>query len=82
MFDTYRGEEAPKWFEEAGCEINMVAHEEDLDYPDNYRCYRKRDGLGKEKYDKARESGCCGFADWEYTDKDGEVWIVGCNYGH
>tara|TARA_Y100001963_G_scaffold125455_1_gene177066 strand:+ start:2584 stop:2811 length:228 start_codon:yes stop_codon:yes gene_type:complete len=72
----------PLWMREACREINRVAEKEDLDYADNYRCYRKRDGLGKERYDEAKSSGCCGSADWEYTSKDGEVWIVGCNYGH
>ena len=82
MFYPSQGEERPKWFEEACCEISRIADKEGLEYPDNYRCYRKRDELGKERYDKAKRSGCCGFADWEYTDKEGEVWIVGCNYGH
>ena len=68
--------------EEACCEINKVVEKEDLEFADNYRCYRKKDELGKKKYDETIESGCCGFADWEYTDKHGDIWMGGCNYGH
>ena len=75
-------EEPPLWFQEACCEINRVVEKEDLEFADNYRCYRKKDELGKKKYDETIEGGCCGFADWEYTDKHGDIWMVGCNYGH
>ena len=73
-------EEPPLWFQEACCEINKAMGDEE--FVDNHRCYRKKDELGKKAYDKAIESGCCGSSDWEYTDKHGDVWIVGCNYGH
>ena len=80
MSRHYIPSDKPLWFQEACAVINteMIGEQ----FVDNHRCYRKKDELGKKTYDEAIKSGCCGSRDWEYTDKDGDVWIVGCNYGH
>lgn len=56
---------------------------QDLEFADNYRAYRVRDGYGKEQYDYAKSTGCCGTADWKVTIPAlNEEWVFGCNYGH
>jgi hypothetical protein len=54
----------------------------DLDYDDNYRAYRHKDDKFREDYEMSLDAGCCGFFDVHYTDLSGDVWTIGCNYGH
>ena len=50
-----------------------------LEFADSFRAYRRRGSYLKEQFEAAR--GCCGS--WEgQTVVNGEVWIIGCNYGH
>lgn len=53
-----------------------------LEYDDNYRAYRRKDGLGFEEFTTKRESGCCGSYEVGIIDDSGDAWIVGCNHGH
>lgn len=65
--------------------IEAISYEvgrNDLEYADNYRAYRHKDGKFQEDYDDAVQHGCCGYWDIDYTDTHGDVWTIGCNYGH
>ena len=48
---------------------------------DNRRAYRVRDSLHKSDFVTAEKSGCCGFYN-SHSIVDGDMWFVGCNYGH
>jgi hypothetical protein len=52
-----------------------------LDYADNYRAYRFRDGKYKKEFIERDRRGCCGTFEG-YTVVDGDKWIIGCNHGH
>jgi len=52
-----------------------------LDYADNYRAYRVKDGYLLPEFVAARKRGCCGEFETS-TIVNGDKWIVGCNYGH
>jgi len=60
------------------CEIDH----NDLEYADNYRAYRHKDGHLEQEYYCRIDHGCCGFFDVEYIDFNGDTWTIGCNYGH
>ena len=65
--------------------IEAITHEVehgDLDFADNYRAYRHKDFKFIEDYNTAYAYGCCGYLDMDYTDTHGDVWTIGCNYGH
>ena len=49
---------------------------------DNYRAYRFKDGLHIAAYKKATAKGCCGEAQWWTKSRSGDIWRIGCNYGH
>jgi len=52
-----------------------------LNYPDNLRAYRVSDRYGKPEFIASVKTGCCRF--WEGSALvDGELWVIGCNYGH
>jgi hypothetical protein len=53
-----------------------------LEYADNYRAYNWTTGVHKKPYTKALESGCCGQFDTWTKDREGNIWRIGCNYGH
>lgn len=59
-------------------EINKA----ELEYADNYRAYRWKDGLHIGSYKKAVNNGCCGEAQWWTKSRSGDIWRIGCNYGH
>jgi hypothetical protein len=61
------------------CLAKMLAR---LEYVDNIRWARKWDGGAAEAYEKARDGGCCGSYDTEVETESGDVWLLGCNYGH
>jgi len=54
---------------------------QDLECVDNCRIARKNDSNEVNAYEEARSEGCCGFFDMEIL-VDGEVFLIGCNYGH
>lgn len=56
---------------------------EGLSCVDNSRVARK-DSTGQvRRYRKQKESGCCGFSDWEARCPiDGKVYLLGFNFGH
>jgi hypothetical protein len=50
---------------------------------DNERIARKSNINEVEKYKDYRWDGCCGFVDEEFTaPEDGEIYLIGFNYGH
>lgn len=53
-----------------------------LEYADNYRAYRRKDGYMRDEFIAARKNGCCGFYEVSIIDVAGDHWIVGCNHGH
>jgi len=53
----------------------------ELEYADNLRAYRYKDGRGLEAYKRAERRGCCGSFETS-TMVEGEKWIIGCNFGH
>lgn len=63
----------------ADLEYEVARH--DLDCADNFRAYRVSDGYGFETYQRAADTGCCGYFEGS-TVVDGQKWIIGCNYGH
>jgi len=52
-----------------------------MEYADNSRVAQKSDPDQVAWYNYVRDHGCCGSCDIELT-VDGEVWLLGCNYGH
>lgn len=52
-----------------------------LEYTDNYRAFRWRDGFMKQQYKYRERKGCCGSFETS-TTYDGDRWIIGCNHGH
>lgn len=54
----------------------VVSH---LDYADNFRIYRLKD---RAAYYKQADKGCCGSWTSYYKCKSGNIYILGCNYGH
>ena len=52
-----------------------------LDYADNFRAMRVRDGLHSKDFTAAEYEGCCGCFERKVL-VNGVEWIVGCNYGH
>jgi hypothetical protein len=53
----------------------------DFECVDNCRIALKSDPKEMADYEAARADGCCGFYDQEIL-VDGEVYLIGCNYGH
>lgn len=51
-------------------------------YPDNHRYAKKSDRSSVDRYKYHQKKGCCGFKDFEVTALDGEVYMLGFNYGH
>lgn len=64
-------EEAEEWMEQ----------QVDDSCVDNHRYAKCSDGQAVEQYRKQEANGCCGFFDAEVMIA-GELWLVGCNYGH
>lgn len=54
------------------------------DCMDNVRiCMARYFGKPTLKYEIAKQSGCCGFYDEQITNpKTGNIFWIGCNYGH
>lgn len=51
----------------------------DLEYVDNFRIYPL---WMKNDYLDQRDRGCCGSADSQVKCKSGNIYLIGCNYGH
>lgn len=51
---------------------------------DNYRVSRiSETGDASQKYEEAKDNGCCGFIDKKVTNrKTGNEFIIGFNFGH
>lgn len=49
---------------------------------DNYRAAKVSDPEQVKAYEEQRRNGCCGSCDVSIEDDDGNLWIVGFNYGH
>ena len=62
-------------------EILYRTIELNLEFADNFRAYRVRDGYLRDEFVKAVARGCCGV--YEHgTTYQGDKWVIGCNYGH
>ena len=62
-------------------DIDYEVGRNQLEYADNYRAYRLKDGLGQLEFDHNKRNGCCGEFE-SSTIVDGDQWIIGCNHGH
>jgi len=62
-------------------DIDYEVGRNQLEYADNYRAYRLKDGLGQREFNHKRRKGCCGEFE-SSTVVDGDQWIIGCNHGH
>ncbi len=50
---------------------------------DLYRIAKKGDKKSEAIYNETKSMGCCGYYDYEFTNKKtGNTFLVGCNYGH
>ena len=52
-----------------------------LENADNFRAFRFKDDFLFEEYVKAGKRGCCG-AYYGSITYEGDIWYIGCNYGH
>ena len=62
-------------------ELEIQIHLNLLECTNKRRAYRVSDGLHKEQFIAACNSGQCGVYE-SSTIHNGEKWIIGCNYGH
>jgi hypothetical protein len=53
-----------------------VAH---LDYADNFRIYPLNQ---RKEFKEQADSGCCGSWNSQYKCLSGNIYWIGCNYGH
>jgi hypothetical protein len=49
---------------------------------DNARVARVGNTAQMRRYRMQKKHGCCGFADWQALGPDGEVYVLGFNFGH
>jgi len=49
---------------------------------DNLRFARVTEAAMCIKYEERYKRGCCGSVDQVIEDDDGDLWLVGFNYGH
>jgi hypothetical protein len=61
-------------------ELDRVAS--GFENPDNSRIARANNEDELLTFESSREKGCCGSHEWEATDPEGTVWVLGFNYGH
>lgn len=54
----------------------------DLEYADNFRFAPEDDPEGLNQFETISDNGCCGSFLMKFTDSEGRVWLIGCNYGH
>lgn len=62
-------------------ELDYQVARHELEYADNYRAYNRDTKEHKADYQRAQDSGCCGFFETRVTI-DGQRYTIGCNYGH
>lgn len=75
MEDTY------KKYPKAIIHLRRVIEERGLEYADNFRVALAADAWQKTAYEFVRRTGCCGYLEEEVVI-DGELFWIGCNYGH
>lgn len=66
-------EEAEQWLHEQTLGDRMAC--------DNWRAARLNDPVAMQEYELQVRKGCCGFIDEEVLI-NGEIWTIGCNFGH
>ena len=54
----------------------------DKECVDNFRCADLRNPEEVKKYLEAYYKGCCGFSDNVVAGENGDLFLVGFNYGH
>ena len=58
---------------------HFIVNVSKLEFADNFRVYP----LSQEKeYTEQQNKGCCGFWDVQFKCKSGNIYLLGCNYGH
>lgn len=62
--------------------IHKLVRCESDGYEDNWRWARVENLHEMSRYAHWKSKGCCGFADQEFTDKNGVKFMVGFNHGH
>jgi hypothetical protein len=67
--------------EEVWEDLRYEINRNNLEFADNFRAYRLKDGLFYEDWMEKVSKGCCGFFE-TFTVVKGETWVLGCNYGH
>jgi hypothetical protein len=63
-------------------QLEDLIDQDNLDCADNCRYALESDLNQVNAYYVQRDRGCCGCADYQVLDKHGNIWLVGCNYGH
>lgn len=61
-----------------GCASTTLKYEN----MDNFRFARITDTAACIKYEEQRQKGCCGGKDATVEDGEGNLWVIGFNYGH
>lgn len=61
--------------------LQLTIDRKGLEYADNWRIARPENATERLFYDEVESRGCCGSFNTIIT-VDGEVWMIGCNYGH
>lgn len=58
---------------------HFIVNVSKLDFADNFRVYP----ISQQKeYNDQKNKGCCGFWDVQFKCKSGNIYLLGCNYGH
>lgn len=80
-FDFYQDlpKEIVQWARE---KIDEIVEKEGLEYDDNYRVAKVGEVEQEETYFRIQQNGCCGFCDVQLKGPDGEIYLIGFNYGH
>ena len=61
--------------------LNAIVDGLRLDCVDNHRVGLVGDQYDEALYQSSVDSGCCGYYD-KVVSIGGELWRIGCNYGH
>lgn len=62
--------------------IQNMEYEIDDPCIDNHRVALKDDEDELRQYEEIKSEGCCGFYDDEVEAPTGNVYLIGCNFGH
>ncbi len=63
-------------------QLDLLEKETNDPYVDNWRVTALNDAAQRDRYEEARNRGCCGSAYREVFTPDGRGFLIGFNYGH